>query len=144
MTKKMQVADNQSEKINIAGKIFAEIMQKYHINARNLSQKLGITPTQMSRYCNGATPRLSNSVIEKVLDNYPELSRVWLLTGEGAMLKGDNNTIGNGSNNNHSTVSVGLDGDKLLAILQAREDDVKSRNQQIDRLLTIIERMTDK
>jgi transcriptional regulator with XRE-family HTH domain len=141
MTKKMQVADNQSEKINIAGKIFAEIMQKYHINARNLALKLGVTPTQMSRYCNGATPRLSNSVIEKVLDNYPELSRVWLLTGEGAMLKGDGNTIGNGSNNKHSTVSVGLDGSRLLDQLDRKDEQIKNATEQVNRLLAIIERM---
>lgn len=143
MTKKIQVLENQQEKINIAGKIFAEIMQKYHINARNLSQKLGITPTQMSRYCNGVTPRLSNSVIEKVLDNYPELSRVWLLTGEGDMLKsvkveGSGNATVNGD---HSTATIGVDGSRLLDQLDRKDEQIRTATEQVNRLLAIIERM---
>jgi hypothetical protein len=41
----------------------------------------------MSRYRKGVTPTLSLPVVGRILSLYPELSRDFLLTGSGEMLK---------------------------------------------------------
>ena len=62
---------------------------------------------------NGAVSKMGNStrrsVIDKILTAFPEINETWLLTGEGAMLKGDMlNEIKNLSPKEMSVISDGL------------------------------------
>ena len=72
---------------------------------------------------------------------FPELNRDWLLYGEGEMLKspvqeikGDNNTQVIGDGNHVSTPSTL---DKAL-------DALAKSQEQIDRLIGVLEKMTEK
>lgn len=71
-----------------------------------------------------------------ILETFPEVSLVWLLTGNGNMLKsvrveGSGNATVNGD---HSTATIGVDGSRLL-------DQLDRKDEQVNRLLAIIERM---
>ncbi len=80
---------------------------------------------------------LSDRLISAICDHYPELNRMWLLTGDGNMLHStitatDSNVqIGNGN-------SAGIPPKKF-----ENESEwfalVREKDRQIDRLLTIIE-----
>lgn len=78
-----------------------------------------------------------------ILEKYPELNRVWLLAGEGFMLnsgnhvEGDANVIGNDN-------TVHTDGNicKALDALGTQQEITKKSQEQIDRLLAIIEKLT--
>lgn len=85
-------------------------------------------------------PRLSN--IEKILETFPELNREWLLTGEGEML---NNTVigdGNIKGDNNNWTNVNTDSALLRAIEAIGEQQkITAKSQeQIDRLIGIIEK----
>lgn len=87
-------------------------------------------------------PRLSN--IEKILETFPELNREWLLTGNGEML---NNTVigeGNIKGDNNNWTNVNTDSALIGAIDALREQQklTAKSQEQIDRLLGIIEKMS--
>lgn len=84
--------------------------------------------------------------LNNVLTAFPELNRDWLLYGEGEMIKsivtqtshGDNspNIAGNGNNVNTSPTI-----DKAIDEIAEQRKLVAKSQEQIDRLLAIIERM---
>lgn len=87
---------------------------------------------------------LGQKTIEKILKKYQDLNRVWLLTGEGSMLigdiSGDSNAIGHGasvSNSNDSKIV-----EKLLDEISEQRKLVSESQRQVDRLLSIVEKMT--
>lgn len=93
----------------------------------------------------GDNTRLSN--LEKISNIYPDLNISWLRTGEGDMLvhpiqqsiNGDGNTQVAGNNNqvNNSPATI----DKAIDEIAAQRRVVEKSQEQIDRLLSIIENM---
>ena len=94
---------------------------------------------------------LSDRVIEQILNFYTDLNKVWLLTGEGEMLnktihqeaKGDNNTqvAGNGNNVNVTTKSLLEELAAQRKLTERAQEQVSKAQEQIDRLLSIIEKL---
>ena len=92
-------------------------------------------------YINNSKGNFGASKIEDILKKYPELNRVWLMTGEGEMLK-SNVSIENGDG---STQVVG-DGNNINipSTLDKALDALAKSQEQIDRLIVVIEKLTDK
>ena len=116
---------------------------------------LGISVRKFEIECelsNGYIKNIRQSImpdkLRKIALCYPELNTGWLMTGEGDMLKspiqeikGDNNTQVIGDGNHVSTPST-LD-KALEALAKAQEMNFKSQ-EQIDRLIGVLEKMTEK
>lgn len=103
---------------------------------------------RMAGLSNGYLKQLKNSpsisMIEKILETFPEINKEWLLTGEGEMLRdvviGDGNI--KGDNNNWTNVNTDS---ALLRAIEAigEQQKITAKSQeQIDRLLGIIEKMS--
>lgn len=95
---------------------------------------------------------LSDKVIEKILNFYDEINKVWLLTGEGEMLrKGQNvadvsgstivgaNVSGNGNSISHNDDS-NIAG--MIELQKGYQEMIKKSQEQLDRLLAVIENLT--
>ena len=109
---------------------------------------LGISVRKFEIECelsNGYIKNIRQSImpdkLRKIALCYPELNTGWLMTGEGDMLKspvqeikGDNNTQVIGDGNHVSTPSTL---DKAL-------DALAKSQEQIDRLIGVLEKMTEK
>lgn len=88
---------------------------------------------------------LSDKVIEQILNFYTDIDRIWLITGEGQMLKdtvsqtshGDNSPNINGNGNHVQNTSALLD-KALNEITELR----KMNQDQFNRLMGVIERLT--
>lgn len=87
--------------------------------------------------------------LNNVLKAYPELNRDWLLYGEGEMLKASVNQTAHGDNNtqvagnaNHVTNNSAIE--KALSEISEQRKLVSKSQEQIDRLLSIIEKMQTK
>lgn len=89
---------------------------------------------------------LSSRMVDMICETYPEFSRSYLLTGEGTLLKA--NTIeGNvqqNINSSHITqngnVEASVNMDKLINVLAEQSQQVTKAQEQIDRLITLLER----
>lgn len=114
---------------------------------------LGITKSEFERksglsngYLNKLKEYVGQEKLNCILEAYPDLNRVWLLTGEGEMTKSAQ-SVGNISNSNVSGVNVNGQEihinpnayDTLLKIVENNQRTTEKFQEQIDRLLTLLE-----
>lgn len=79
--------------------------------------------------------------LNNVLNMFPELNRDWLIYGEGEMLNPkvcQNNQ--NGDNINGHSVTVNKTEKDYLEIIKMQAEQLRKSQEQIDRLLSIIEK----
>lgn len=117
-------------------------------------EETGITIAEFERKCslsNGYIRKLKGSVgsdkIEDIIKAYPQLNRVWLLSGEGQMLSSSviqNNK--NGDNIQGHSVTVNKTEADYIAIIKLQAEQlsksqvqISKSQEQIDRLLTLLE-----
>ena len=89
---------------------------------------------------------LSSRMVDMICETYPEFSRSYLLTGEGTLLKA-NTIVGNIQQNINSShisqngnVETSANMDKLINVLAEQSQQVTKAQEQIDRLITLLER----
>ena len=113
------------------------------INKSEFGRIIGVS----NAYISSIRKSIQPDKAEKIVSSFPDLNIAWLMTGEGEMLKnsttqtssGDNspNISGNGNHvNNAATI------DKALNEIAEQRRLVSKSQEQIDRLLGIIEQMT--
>lgn len=89
---------------------------------------------------------LSSKMADMICDKYPEFSKSYLLTGEGSLLRSDtiNGNVQQNINSSHITQTGNVEAptaqmDKLISVLAEQSQQVTKAQEQIDRLITIIE-----
>lgn len=117
---------------------------------------LGISVAEFERSCglsNGTVAKMGDntrrSTIDKISNKYSNLNTVWLITGNGKMIKdtviGDNNTTISGNNNHHINANTTLEmaireiSEQRKLVAKSQEQLSKSQ-EQIDRLITLLEK----
>ena len=86
---------------------------------------------------------LSNKVLNKILDFYTDLDRVWLLTGEGEMLKGSTvqTTYGDNSPNiNGNDINIAT---SETAVLKERIKALEAVLAEKERLIKLYEKILE-
>lgn len=117
------------------------------INYKDISVQAFETNVNLS---NGAVSKMGDgtrrSTIDKISNSYPDLNTNWLLTGEGDMLKpiqsvGDiSNSSVSGVNVNGREIHINPDAyNTLLKIVESNQRTTEKFQEQIDRLISIIE-----
>lgn len=95
-------------------------------------------------YLNNFKGNLGTEKLEDILNNFPELSKDWLLYGEGEMLKtginqevnGDHNTAVAGNNN---TVNSEELISRLIKLLEKKDEQIAEKDIQMNRLISLLE-----
>lgn len=120
----------------------------------------GITMSQFERMCglsvgyiNAMRVSFGKDYLNNVLKQFPELNREWLLYGEGEMLKSrnfsqnqekvtQNNENGDNIQGQNVTVqsNTQTNVDEFLAIIKQQANQITKSQEQIDRLISIIEK----
>lgn len=67
--------------------ILAGILSELGQNTREFADSIGYSLTKLYDVQRGKTKRLNDELVDRILEKYPRFNRVWLLTGEGEMLK---------------------------------------------------------
>ena len=117
------------------------------LNDNKVTQECGLSQGLIGLARSGKSD-LGAKATEKILNKYQDLNKVWFITGEGDMLKspvqeikGDNNTQVIGDGNHVSTPSTL---DKALDEIAAQRKLVEKSQEQIDRLIGVLEKLTEK
>lgn len=97
-------------------------------------------------YINNIRKSISTKKLYQIIQHHPDLNRDWLLYGEGPMLKENITQHANGDNNTQIAGNgnlVEMSSSLKLAIEEIAEQRklVSKSQEQIDRLLAIIEKM---
>ena len=123
------------------------ILEYYHLSVNEFVTQTRVKTGQaVYDLLSGKTKSISQSMEDKILSCFQDINRAWLLTGEGEMIKtsvqqmlnGDNNTQIAG-NNNHVNLPSTLD--KAINEIAEQRKLVAKAQEQIDRLISLLERM---
>lgn len=129
---------------------FDKYMEYKELNDNKVTKQLSLSVGTLGKSRNLGRD-LSDKVIEQILNFYTDLNRVWLLTGEGEMIKdkitqeanGDNNTqVAGNSNNVNSTAVIQLALNEISEMRKLIQEQVKNNQDQFNRFMTVIERLT--
>lgn len=122
------------------------ILEYYHLSVNEFVTQTRVKTGQaVYDLLSGKTKSISQSMEDKILSCFQDINRAWLLTGEGEMIKpsvqqmlnGDNNTQIAG-NNNHVNLPSTLD--KAINEIAEQRKLVAKSQEQIDRLISLLER----
>lgn len=132
-------------------KVVHEILNHTGLNAKAFSDSIGKDrPQWLYNVLNPDNPSgLSVRMVDMICEVYPELSRSYLLTGEGTLLRADKaENIQQNINSSHITQTGNIEAptaqmDKLISVLAEQSQQVTKAQEQIDRLITIIEKQSN-
>ena len=128
------------------------ILEHYKLSANEFAAMAKVRTGQaIYDLLSGKTKTISRAMENKILSCCPEISRTWLLTGEGQMLKspivqtssGDNSPNINGNHVNTSEL-LGKALDEIAELRKINQEQVHNNQAQFDRFMTIIEHLTNK
>lgn len=63
------------------------ILEKEEIKAAAFAKSVGMVPTQIYDLQKGKTKKISGEIADKIISVYPKYNRIWLLTGEGEIIR---------------------------------------------------------
>lgn len=117
------------------------------IGQKTFAESVGLS----AGFVNSIRVSIQPKTVKMICSRYPELNASWLLTGDGDMIKSDDNAIqeANGDNNtqiagngNHVNKSSILD--KALDEISEQRKLVAKSQEQIDRLISLMEKMQER
>lgn len=127
--------------------IVTEVLNYTKMNAKQLSEAIGCSGAGwLYEVLNPNRPNgLSKSKAGEIVAAFPEISLSYLLTGEGTLIKTDKaENIQQNINSSHITqngnVEASANMDKLINVLAEQSQQVTKAQEQIDRLITLLER----
>lgn len=97
------------------------------MSARKFEQKVGLT----NGYVASMTERSRFDYIDKIFETFPELSRSWLLRGEGEMLNDRAELL-------NPKLSDGTSTDAMIKLLAMTVEENREQRKQVDKLINAL------
>lgn len=128
------------------------LVQKSGGTVKAYALLVGLQPQNLYDIINGKTKGISDNVTDKIISKYPEINRVWLITGEGDA-EVDQSGTGNISQYRvtNSPVNPTATVEAFLSELGAQRrvtekalDQFARSQDQIDRLIALLEQKANK
>lgn len=132
--------------MNKRNKVIGEIAYNERLTVSQIAKIIGKPATNLYDIQKGKINGISEKLADLILEKFPHYNKVWLLTGEGKMLRDihTNEKIGDDSrivDDGHDTLPNTLD--KAIGEIAEQRKIIAKCQEQIDRLIAVIERMTD-
>jgi hypothetical protein len=104
--------------------VIIKLLDYSKLNVKQFSEKLGMQRAQaIYDIVSGKTKRISEKLANQIISEFPEINKVWLLTGEGEMLK-DSSAVSSDhsvsiAGNDIKENKINVNADKTIAMLVA-------------------------
>lgn len=133
----------------------AEIASNYKLSVRGFEKQIGVS----NGFVKNASKGIGADKMQSILRAFPDVNEQWLLTGEGEMLKsgavvGGNvksstvvgaNVSGSGNNiSNSDAIALSKAIDEISEMRKILQEQVKNNQEQFDRFMAVIEKLTGK
>jgi transcriptional regulator with XRE-family HTH domain len=123
-----------------------EFIKFKRMSERAFCREVGVSMSYVNSIRTSILPEKIKAIVEK----YPELNPIWLLTGEpegGMLLNGNNNQInGNGNTavagNGNQVTTNDIAG--MIELQKGYQTMIKEKDDQINRLISVIEKLSDR
>lgn len=125
----------------------ANFFKDKELSQKNIAEMMGTSAAYVNAILNGRKSLRESPSADKlsaILAAFPELSKIWLLTGEGEML---NAPAVEAASGNAGTVPAGLHARALEELSKTRkllERALRDNREQADRFLSVIESLSQK
>ena len=129
--------------------ILEQLLDNLQINGTTLCSVLGIPDSRIKDIRRGKTQKISPSLANKIVENFPHINKLWLLTGEGPIthtieIKTDNRRYinkGPGAVGDGATVNNNADDTKSRMISlceKLMQDPSVDKNKVLDILNKLV------
>jgi hypothetical protein len=108
------------------------------ISANKLSSEIGLTANTSIYHIKNGRNGISPDLANKIVDRYPEINYIWLLTGEGEMIEGEMEQ----SIASEPAPEYGMD--FLIKENQFLKQQILNKDQEIERLWNLFEKGSKK
>lgn len=121
-----------------------EFIKYLRISEREFCRQIGVSTS----YVNSIRTSIQPDKMKAISDKFPELNPMWLLTGDGEMLQkgninqvsGDSNTTVAGNGNRVTTNDIS----GMIELQKGYQAMIKEKDDQINRLISVIEKLSEK
>lgn len=131
--------------------VINKLLEYSEMNPKKFSEKIGLMrPQAIYDIQNGKTKNISQGMVDKIISVFPEIDRVWLLTGDGEMLRESHSTspVGNAATSADKSEMQQTQGSpapttenitNLIAITREAMAVIREQSAQMNRLITQVE-----
>lgn len=123
--------------VNMKAKdIINQLLESKSIKAGPFAKEIGVHPTQIYDLQSEKIKKISASIASKIVNRYPEYDPIWLLTGEGEMLKSQPASLDLESKTNKTSAPYQIETKNINIDLHGEQIDSK---RTIEVLIKVIE-----
>lgn len=130
----------------VLGRRISQIRQTFfNDNNRAYSEKIDVNEQALSQICSGKR-NAGIEIVQKIIDHMPEIDANWLLSGHGEMTRNEqrvgdiSNSTVSGVNVSGNDIQINPDAyNTLLTIVERHQQETQKFQEQIDRLLSLLE-----
>lgn len=123
--------------INMKAKdIINQLLESKSIKAGPFAKEIEVHPTQIYDLQSEKIKKISASIASKIVNRYPEYDPIWLLTGEGEMLKSEPASLDLESKTNKTSAPHQIETKNINIDLQEEQIDSK---KTIEVLIKVIQ-----
>ena len=127
-----------SEKIN-------EILLNLGIKAPTFAKRIGVKYQRILDIQNGKVKKISGELANHITNTYPQFDINWLLTGEGSMLKDNNNGATQTDNNSTNPTNTQAKMDPLtMDYISTLKEQLAVMTAIVKNQTAVIERLSQK